>query len=290
MRCKAPSLSLWPACVRRYGVLKQIDAAKAGGFSELPIDLLNFSRMVESGVQPEHAIEIAAKKGVRFGHLDGFSGWLPIRYSATAPQELKTFLDFSVDEALEVCRKMRLTKILAICASDIGMLPTEAIIENFITFCKRATDTGIWIDLEFIPMWGIPDLRSVCNIVERSKCSCGIMFDTWHFIKGSERPDVELLKEIPAEQIVSVQIGDGWMERRGADLSDDCTHHRALPGRGDLPIKEVLEILRQKAVSNIGPEIFSDDLDQLSAEEAGRECGESTRESLAAAEFRVANT
>jgi sugar phosphate isomerase/epimerase len=70
---------------------------------------------------------------------------------------------------------------------------------------------------------------------------------------------------------------------RGATLFEDTVRYRMFPGEGELPLVEILEILLEKGLQEVGPEVFSDEADRLPSEEAGRRCGAGLRRVLEAA-------
>jgi hypothetical protein len=69
--------------------------------------------------------------------------------------------------------------------------------------------------------------------------NAGIMLDTWHFSRGN--PDFALLKSLPGECLVSVQVADARRDQRGATLFEDTVRFRKFPGEGELPIAESLD-------------------------------------------------
>jgi sugar phosphate isomerase/epimerase len=108
------------------------------------------------------------------------------------------------------------------------------------------------------------------------------MLDTWHFAKGNA--DFELLRSLPAERLVSVQVADALLKQRGMTLFEDTVKYREFPGEGELPIVEILMILQEKGqLRRIGPEVFSDEADTLSPEAAGQRSGDSLWRVLQAA-------
>jgi 4-hydroxyphenylpyruvate dioxygenase len=137
-------------------------------------------------------------------------------------------------------------------------------------------------------MWAVPDLRTAWTIVAESGWeNCGIMFDTWHFLKGQASPDYASLREIPAELIVSVQVSDALSAPVGTSLEDECLHWRAVPGEGTLSLAKPMEIVRKKNVRSIGPEVYSDALDRLTPEEVGRRCAAGLERTLREAGFTI---
>lgn len=274
---------LWPACVKSHGFADQLRAVAAGGFDSLPIGPLTYKSLREQGLSPADMVAMAGDQGIRLGHYDGFSDWAPLRLGADLPEAARAVFDVSSDQCLEICQQLGLDAICATGAFAVGEVEVPALADGFAAFCERAAAASIRVDLEFIPMWGIPDLETAWEIVRRADCSNGgILFDSWHFFRG--RPDMALLRQLPAGTIATVQVADAATDLQGADLFEDCMRYRRLPGDGDFPLTEVLAILRDKGgVTSLGPEVFSDELDALAAEEAGRRAGAATRRIAAAA-------
>ena len=127
---------------------------------------------------------------------------------------------------------------------------------------------GIRCDLEFVPMWGLRDLRTAWTIVEGAgRANSGLMFDFYHYLRGN--PDDALLETIPSDKISAVQIADANATvNPNISLFQDCIFRRVPPGEGAFPVTRLLEILeRQDALSRLGPEIFSQTLDRMTGDE-----------------------
>lgn len=264
--------ALWPACVKTHGFDDQLRAAAAGGFDTLPIGPLTWQSLRASGRSAADVAAMANDHGIRLGHYDGFTDWAPERFAADLPDPAKAVFDVSADQCLEVCDALGLEAICATGAFRAGDWPLDALVEGFARFCEKAATAGVRVDLEFIPMWGIPSLSLAWDIVRQAGATNGgILFDTWHFFRGDA--DIALLDSIPGGVIRTVQLADAQRELRGSDLFEDCLRYRLLPGEGDLDLMRVLRSLAAKGgVTSIGPEIFSDYLDGLEASQAGREC------------------
>lgn len=278
---------LWPACVKSHTFADQIKAARAGGFDCLPIGPLTYKALRGDGVCTAGIRSMASDNGIRLGHYDGFTDWSPLRYGADLPDAARAVFDVSSDECLDICGELGLSSICATGAFSAGEVEFSALVDSFATFCQRAARQQIRVDLEFIPMWGIPSLDLAWRIVEAAGCdNGGILFDSWHFCRG--KPDMALLRKIPAGVIATVQLADASAAMQGADLFEDCIRYRRLPGEGDLPLREILEIFRSKGgVTNIGPEIFSDELDLMAADKAGLAVATATSRILAEAGIRL---
>ncbi len=135
---------------------------------------------------------------------------------------------------------------------------------------------GLRCDLEFIPFWGLTDIDTAWKIVKTvDRKNSGLAFDFWHFMRG--KPNTELLETIPGDKISTVQVADAAASLpAGRSMIDDNTFFRSMPGEGGFPVVELLKQLhRIGGLNRVGPEIFSADVDKLSADEIGRRCRES---------------
>jgi sugar phosphate isomerase/epimerase len=184
--------------------------------------------------------------------IDPVVGWYG---GATHPNS--RFGRFSSDDTLNMSEQLG-----AVAMNVIGQHTHDASLDqiaaSFAVVCDRAADFGAQVHLEFTPITAITDLTAGWDIVRTAdRANGGLLFDTWHFCKGT--PDFELLERIPGERIFSVQVADA----RAVVLPDvrQDTQCRALPGDGVLDLDRVLRTLhRIGALRWIGPEVISPDL------------------------------
>jgi sugar phosphate isomerase/epimerase len=277
---------LWPACVQTYAFPQQIAAAAAGGFTHLAVSPYTYKQTIAAGITPRTMKAIAADAGVVLGPLDTVTGWAPVRVPAGA-EALADRLDFTLSECFAICEALELTTVTAIGGFALNQVPQDALLDGFCKLCDLAAARGIWVDLEFMPLFGLPDLAAAWEIVSRAaRPNAGILVDTWHFLKGNA--NWELLRAIPGELFVNVQVADALARPLGSSLREDCGRYRRFPGEGELALCEVLTILRDKGrLKSIGPEIFSDEINALAPDEAGRRAAATTRRVAAQAGISV---
>jgi sugar phosphate isomerase/epimerase len=199
--------------------------------------------------------------GVNLSVLDGVFSWLPLEGT---PLE---------GRACSISDVMRLVPIVG--AHSLNALPvksalsTEELAEHFAALCDRAALESCRVHIEFSPLGGVADLAHAWDIVRLAdRPNGGILFDTWHFFRGSG--GLELLETLPGDRIMAVQISDADPEVVGS-LWNDTLHHRRLPGDGCFELERAIAILdRIGGLNWFGPEVISDDLHALPAAEAVR--------------------
>ena len=273
----------WPASVCRYSFRENVEAAAAGGFTSLAVAPETYRRAISSGSSVAELRRMADDNGVKLRHLDSLTDWAPIRVPSEVSPELRERFDISADECFAICEALGLETILAVAGYDRGVISLDVLIDGFGRLCDRAAQSGLWVDLEFMPFWGLSDLAVAWAIIDGAQReNCGIMVDTWHFSKGT--PDFELLRSLPGHRLVSVQVADAMKHQFGSNLFEDTVRFRKFPGEGQLPVVEILKILHQKGqLRHIGPEVFSDEADELSPAAAGKRSAESLGRVLEAA-------
>jgi sugar phosphate isomerase/epimerase len=135
-------------------------------------------------------------------------------------------------------------------AFDVAQAPpVDVLTEGFAQLCDRAADAGMDVQLEFVPVFGVPNLSDAWTIVRQAdRPNSGITMDTWHFFRGDF--DLELLRSIPARFLWSAQLADGAREPQGESLADDGLNYRAFAGEGDIPVVDVVRILAEAMLSS----------------------------------------
>ncbi len=106
----------------------------------------------------------------------------------------------------------------------------------------------------------------------------GILFDTWHFFRGSA--DFDALESVPGELVLAVQVDDAHEVVTGS-LWDD-TQRRLLPGDGSFDLPRVLRTLaRIGGLRLVGPEVISPETAAMPAADAAQLTGQRKRELVA---------
>lgn len=270
---------LWEGSVRTYSFIDQLVAARSGGFAGLaltPSAFFNAGHQTPGGLV---GVRNAAEKAGLALHLDTVTGWAPIRVPTGADAALTARFDHTLDTCIELTEALGIRSILAVAVFDHDGVPLPELVAGFGELCDIALQLDAKVNLEFMPLWGVPDLAAALAIVSAAdRPNSGLMLDTWHFAHSGR--DVGLLCAV-SEWPVHLQLADGLMTPDGTDLIEATLHTRELPGLGALRIKEVVDVVASLQVPfTAGPEVFSDRLDEMAPQEAGNALGNATRSVL----------
>jgi sugar phosphate isomerase/epimerase len=158
----------------------------------------------------------------------------------------------------------------------------ERVAEAYAGLCDRASEHGLLVHLEFLPWTAIPDLATAWEVVRvADRPNGGLLLDSWHWYRG--RPDPDLLRTIPGDRIMGVQIDDAPAQAE-ADFVEETVHRRLLPGQGDFALVSFVRLLDEVGADvPIGVEVFSDALAELPPVEVAQRAADATRAVLAQA-------
>lgn len=118
--------------------------------------------------------------------------------------------------------------------------------DRFGALCDRAADHGATVGLEFLPFTNIVDADQAVAIVEAAdRPNGGVCLDIWHHARGAD--DLEMLRRLPPELIVRVQMNDGPKVPKIDDYKDDCLRFRVPPGTGQFDVDAVVAVVLDAA-------------------------------------------
>jgi sugar phosphate isomerase/epimerase len=277
IRSMSNGLVMYNATVRALPFTEQCRATALAGCSALTLTPTDYLKFLSGGMSTREMRAVAADNGIALTHLDPFARWTP----KWQPTHHKGFYDlalvaYDIDDFLRMAEALQCRSFTAIGTHYPGSLGVAELTDHFGALCERARGSGLRVDLEFVPFWGINTLELAWQIVQGAgAANSGIMFDIWHH-RRSHSSD-ELLKKIPGSRITGVQLNDGDAEvPDGVSVFEDCLFRRRPPGEGAFRVSEVVAILRAiGGLNNVGPEVFSSDFDQMSAEQIATRCRES---------------
>jgi 4-hydroxyphenylpyruvate dioxygenase len=156
-----------------------------------------------------------------------------------------------------------------------------ALVEAVGRVSERAARDGRRVSLEFFPESAVPDLASARRIITATRASnAGVMFDVLHFCRGGGTASALENEDLIA--LAGMQLSDRIDSPPGAKYVP--MSGRALPGRGTLPVVEVLaRVLRGRPDLAVGIEVFDQAVHRLSAVEVACRAVAATCEVLEAA-------
>lgn len=259
---------MWLANVRSLPFRERVETTAKADFGWLTTSPNDYDQILSSGLSANDMRNIAADNDVRLTYLDPLARWVPEWQPENASPEILTYIDRSPDDFFRIAEALRVDKIHLIGAFPEGRYATDYLVEQYAAICDRAAENGLGCTIEAIPFLGIKTLEDVWQIVSLAdRPNGGIIFDTWHYIRGGRND--ELLNSIPSGVIETVQLADGTLKTPpGRSDIEDCNFYRRPIGEGELPISEIVQMLRNAGhLNSVGPEIFSAELDTLDGEQ-----------------------
>jgi sugar phosphate isomerase/epimerase len=281
-------LVFWAVGHRDLPFSSHLEIAEAGGFTSLAVAASTFKQLAAQGFTADNLLEQAGERGLKFTQLDGLATWVhnwyPLSDNSDVTRGMRSHFDVSMEESLDIAQALQMTSAVTVGFFDKDSIAFDEIAGSFANLCDAAGTRGISMDLEIIPMWGIPELPLAWDIVKAAnRDNSGILVDTWHMQKGStdfER-DIALLETIPGNRLMNVQLADADLERHGSSFYDDV-RFRKFAGEGELDITRILAIIASKGgLKSIGPEVIGHRLSGLTTAEVGCAAGRTTRKALA---------
>ena len=110
-----------------------------------------------------------------------------------------------------------------------------------------------------------------------------MILDTWHWVRANQPIDLEVIKDIPADKIVSIQINDVWDRPYAKSiLRDESMHDRLAPGTGIGCTADFVKMVREKGIEPkaIGVEVISDAILAKGVAEAAKHTFDNTKKVL----------
>ena len=127
----------------------------------------------------------------------------------------------------------RMCELFGVDQINGGLMETYSVeytAQKLKELCHRAGKYTIGV--EPMPYSGLPDVKKAWAVVKASGCdNAKLILDSWHWVRAGQSYDPQVLAEVPAEKIVSVQINDVQAHPYAKSiLRDESMHDRMLPG------------------------------------------------------------
>jgi sugar phosphate isomerase/epimerase len=226
----------------------RISAATAGGYGRISVSPFDVATTAQAGTTAADLGRRIRDAGLDIV-LDGLMNWYPGEPLTSSPTAA-----FTAAEVLDMCAALR-PAALTVLARPTCDVPPGEVAAAFGRLCDRAEQAGTRVQLEFMPMMAIGDLATAWTVVATAdRPNGGLLFDTWHFYRGT--PDFDTLASLPGDRIFGVQVADGPTTPHIPLIED--TFQRSVPGDGDFDLARVLRALDQiGGLQWIGPEVIS---------------------------------
>jgi sugar phosphate isomerase/epimerase len=246
----ATELVLCAGCLPATPFRDLVAAASTAGFDAITLWPLVYRRaQSREGLDPAAMRALVDDAGLRVTELDAVTDWLP-----APPDDGGGRPSWSRHEFFAAAEVMGADAVVAATVSP-EPVAVDAAVEGFARLCADAAEHGLRVLLEFVAFSGIPDAGTAWRIVDDvGDPSAGLVVDLCHHVRSGG--DDAALRRIPAERIVTVQLGDG-PARPPSDLYDEARWHRADPGAGDFDLAARLAAMARDGVrARVGPELY----------------------------------
>jgi sugar phosphate isomerase/epimerase len=263
----------------RFSFAERVAAAAAAGFSAVGVQVDDYDACRASGLSDADMRRVLADHGICVAEIEFLFDWA---HDGDAGARARTLEDrlYALADAFEP-RHLNV--------GDLGfsgaLASPDVVAERFAGVCERAGQHGLLVAIEFLPWSPIPDAATAWGLVRRAgQKNGGVLIDAWHHFRGAA--DDAMLRAIPAEHIVAVQLDDADATPVGAPFEDTVLRRR-LPGAGAFDLVGLVRLLDEIGVhAPISVEIISPEHHALPVAEAARRAADSTRAVLATARGR----
>jgi len=245
------------AMIQHLPFAEQIQTVKSLGFQEFTLHPFYLGVYVTQGLSVKDMKSMIDDNGLKISRIDPLTTWVPQwqaynfgrDYNMLHAMDVSEFLDLS---AFFECKYVSLNAMW-----KAGDYAEDQIVEFYRAICQRAATFGMDVDLEAIPMWGVPRLEDALRIIKKADVpNAGLVFDTTHFTRGGS--PLSVLEEVPGDLIHVVQLCDGLVPGT-MSLEEEC-FNRMWPGTGHFKIAEMIKTLDKiGGLRGVGPEVFSPD-------------------------------
>jgi sugar phosphate isomerase/epimerase len=254
----------------------RVAAAANAGFAGIGLTTADYLALRERGVARSELRRIADDHGVKVAELEFLYGWA---YDDERAGDSATVLDTLLEMA-DVFESRHMNVVDLLTASDLPSL--DVVAERFGTVCDRAAEHGLLVALEFLPLSGIPDVRTAWEVARLAgRPNGGVLVDAYHYYRGN--PDEAALRSVPGDRVNCIQLDDADAEMVGSYVEDTCTRRR-MPGQGSFDVVGLMRVLdRMGANTPVSVEVMSPELQALPVDDAAQLAYDTTRAVLDAA-------
>lgn len=267
--------------LRDLPIDERVAVAAAAGYAGIGLAARGYAAALAAGWTDSSLRSLLADHGVGLMETEGPFGFAPGGTVRSGPLAGRRYGDPAIE-----ARVFHMADAFGVRHVNVGAVldgdPGPGAADDFGALCDRAAPYGLQVALEPLPCSTVPDLRTALDLVTAAdRPNGGLCLDSWHYYRGD--PDDEVLREVPPERVVVVQLDDGPLEPVLPDYLEDTLHHRTVPGAGEFPLDRFLGLLHSLGVrAPVSVEVLSDELDALPRQAAAERAAQATRQVLRA--------
>ena len=240
---------------------ERVSAAKAAGFEGIGLRAETYVDALNEGLFDSDILAILEKYDMKVTEVEYIVQWAEAHRSYE--EKYKEQLCFHMCE------------LFGVNHINCGLMENYSVewtAQKLKELCGRAGKYTIGV--EPMPYSGLPGIRKAWEVVKASGCdNAKLILDSWHWIRAGQSYDPELMADIPAEKIVSIQLNDVQARAYAASiLRDESMHDRALPGKGYGDSAGFVDMIKAKGISPavVGVEVISDEILAAGVAEAAK--------------------
>ena len=240
---------------------ERVSAAKAAGFEGIGLRAETYVDALNEGLFDSDILAILEKYDMKVTEVEYIVQWAEEKRSYE--EKYKEQLCFHMCE------------LFGVNHINCGLMENYSVewtAQKLKELCGRAGKYTIGV--EPMPYSGLPGIRKAWEVVKASGCdNAKLILDSWHWIRAGQSYDPELMADIPAEMIVSIQLNDVQARAYAASiLRDESMHDRALPGKGYGDSAGFVDMIKAKGISPavVGVEVISDEILATGVAEAAK--------------------
>lgn len=252
---------------------ERVSGAKEAGFEAIGLRAETYVDALNEGLFDEDILAILKKYDIRVAEVEYIVQWAEDNRSYE--QKYKEQLCF------HMCELFGVTMI------NCGLMENYSVehtAQKLKELCARAGKYTIGV--EPMPYSGIPDMEKGWAVVKAAGCdNAKLIMDSWHWVRANQPISMDVIKDIPAEKIVSIQLNDVWDRPYAKSiLRDESMHDRLAPGTGIGMTEDFLRLVKEKGIrpTAVGVEVISDEILSRGIKEAAKHNYDNTKKVIEA--------
>ena len=252
----------------------RVIAAKEAGYDGIGLRAETYVDALNEGLFDEDILAILDKHDMKVTEVEYIVQWAEDNRSYE--QKYKEQMCFHMCE------------LFGVAQINCGLMENYSVAhtaQKLKELCHRAGKYIIGV--EPMPYSGLPNVEKAWAVVKEADCeNAMLILDTWHWMRANQPIDLEVIKDVPAEKVVSIQINDVWDRPYAKSiLRDESMHDRLAPGTGIGSTTPWVKMIKEKGIkpNAVGVEVISDAILAKGIKEAAKETFEGTKKVLAEA-------